>query len=94
MWRDVRCPGCYRRCRYRDFRAFEGDPFESVRAMLWVNDDDPGRWKYKSRGVILGLAHQIKREMWEDFTNRCPEWGKENPGDSTGTEKDLDPLPF
>lgn len=33
--------------------------------MLWDWSDDPAEWKYKRPGTILGMWHQIKKELWE-----------------------------
>lgn len=79
-WRKVRCGGCSLACRYKDFKPFAGqNVLEMVHQWLWKDDDDPANWKQKSRGVLLGHAHQLKREMWEQQTEACPNWGSETP---------------
>lgn len=32
--------------------------------MLRNESDDPREWKYKSRGVILGMMHEIKLQLY------------------------------
>lgn len=44
---------------------------------LWKSNDDPASWRYRSRGVILGMLHQEKREAWELATTMCPGLGLE-----------------
>jgi len=46
---------------------------------MWVASDDPDKWRYRSRGVVLGRLHQMKREMWEYAINNCPNWGLDEP---------------
>lgn len=45
--------------------------------MLWVGDDDSSKWRYKRRNTVLGLWHQIKKEMYERYVDAaygpCPE---------------------
>jgi len=75
VWRKERCEGCQRRCRYRNFKVFGRNGYQETYEMLKDNHDDPKLWKYKTRGVILGLMHQIKRERWELETRVCREVG-------------------
>jgi hypothetical protein len=75
FWRRVRCAGCRYRCRYRDFRVWSRAAFAEVREALWVDSEDSKDWKYKSRGVILGIMHVQKRDAWEYATDRCPNNG-------------------
>ena len=62
------CPECG--ARYRDQRT--GLSFRDVFALLWSHDDDPATWRQKSRGVVLGKWHQIKRELWDEHLRSCP----------------------
>jgi hypothetical protein len=48
---------------YDRFRT--GLDFASVQQMLRVESDDPTTWRQKSRGVVLGLWHSIKKGLWE-----------------------------
>ena len=48
-----------------DFRT--GLSFREVRQMLWVNSDDPRDWRYKRRGTVLGLWHELKQQMWAQY---------------------------
>lgn len=50
---------------YEEFRT--GLTFRQVRAMLWVQSNDPKDWKYKRRNTVLGLWRQIKREMYAEL---------------------------
>jgi hypothetical protein len=52
---------------YAKFRT--GETYRSVCAMLWSPSDDPRTWRHKSRGVVLGRWHQIKREMYADYVH-------------------------
>jgi hypothetical protein len=90
-WRNVRCEGCALRCKYRDFRPFAGENvLEVVHEWLYKDTDDPEQWVQKSRGVLLGKAHQHKKDLWNQWTNKCPNWGAESP-----VEPDLfDSVPF
>lgn len=55
----------------REYDAFRtGLTFGQVRQMLWISDQDPRRWRYKRRGSVLGLWHQIKMEMWREKQRR------------------------
>lgn len=71
-WRNLRCDGCKRRCRYRDFKVFDAGGFAEVRSWLWVESDDPSKWRYKRRGTVLGVMHAHKLELWEQYTLGCP----------------------
>lgn len=76
-WRNVVCNGCFRGCRYKDFKVFKGNAFAETQQELFVNSDDPKDWRYKRRNTVLGRMHAIKREAWEYMTNSCPHWGEE-----------------
>lgn len=75
-WRGVVCSGCFRSCRYRDFRAFGKDGFREVLRGLWKDNADPKTWRYKRRGTILGIMHEAKLEQWDWMTSNCPHWGE------------------
>jgi hypothetical protein len=81
-WRNAVCGGCFRECCYRNFRVFKGNAFAEVQQELWVSSEDPEDWKYKSRGVVLGRMHAIKREAWKHHTDNCPHWGEEDESSS------------
>src|SRR4051812_44868403 len=59
--RDMPSP----RIPYEDFRT--GLSFAEVRRMLWVYSSDPKDWRYKRRGTVLGLWHQIKKELYARY---------------------------
>lgn len=48
---------------YAQFRT--GLTYRDVYEMLWSPDEDRATWRHKSRGVVLGKWHQIKREMYD-----------------------------
>jgi hypothetical protein len=48
---------------YDRFRT--GLTYQDVWEMLRDDTDDTTRWKYKTRGVVLGKWHQIKMELYE-----------------------------
>lgn len=73
-WRKVVCEGCPKACRYRDFRI--GVPtFQEVYATLRAQHEAQGqkncRFRYKRRGTILGIMHEYKRTLWEEYTKQC-----------------------
>jgi hypothetical protein len=72
-WRHVVCDGCFRHCRYRDFKVFDQHGFVETQQEMRVDSDDPADWKYKRRGTVLGRMHAHKRELWEHFIEHCPE---------------------
>jgi len=72
-WRNVRCLGCDRQCRYRDFKVFDRNGFRETYDMLKDDQIDSSLWRYKRRGTILGLMHEMKRERWELETRACQE---------------------
>lgn len=55
------CPNCG--ITYGQFRT--GFRYRDIYQMLWDWSDDPAEWKYKRPGTILGMWHQIKKELWE-----------------------------
>lgn len=72
-WRNLRCEGCWRRCRYADFKVFGKNGFAEVSASLWTDSEDPKDWRYRRRGTVLGMMHAHKKELWEYYTENCPE---------------------
>ena len=64
---DEICPHCG--LAYRDFRT--GLDFAAVRSMLWVDKDDPARWRQKRRCGVLGFWHQLKLDMWKIHLREC-----------------------
>jgi hypothetical protein len=44
-----------------------GLTYDDVKQMLWSHDSDPKTWRYRRRGTVLGLWHQLKLEMWEQM---------------------------
>lgn len=67
------CPVC--ELVYDDFRT--GFTYQDIYGMLWSASDDPSTWRYKRRHTILGLWHQIKKEMWRDHVADCREQQRE-----------------
>ena len=63
------CPNCG--LIYADFRT--GLVYQDVFEMLWAPSDDPDRWRYKRRGTVLGLWHQIKQTEWKRHLDTCTE---------------------
>lgn len=53
---------------YDKFRT--GLTYRDVLSMLYSADPDPKTWRYKTRGVVLGLWHQLKQEMWDELMRR------------------------
>jgi len=51
---------------YDKFRT--GLTYDDIyRQFLWSYDDDPKTWRHKSRGIVLGFWHKLKRDMWEQY---------------------------
>lgn len=50
---------------YDKFRT--GLTYQQVFDMLKDNSDDSSKWRYKKRGTVLGLWHQLKMEMWARY---------------------------
>ena len=71
-WRAVRCSGCPERCRYITFRT--GLSFREVHAYLRALHEagDFSRYRFKRRGTVLGVLHEIKRTGWEAWIADCP----------------------
>lgn len=62
---DDRCPTCG--ARYGDFKT--GLQYYDV--YLMIDGLNPAVWKYKRRGTVLGLWHQLKKELWERHLEEC-----------------------
>ena len=77
-WRGVRCDGCQKRCRYQDFKILKGarggKVFEFAIDLLRDDSEDSKDWKYKRRGTVLGILHEMKLEAWNRFTEACSEY--------------------
>jgi hypothetical protein len=58
---------------YDRFRT--GLSYKEVRKMLWSGNPDSGKWRYKRRGTVLGMWHQMKKEMWNEAVRRADEMG-------------------
>lgn len=50
---------------YDDFRT--GLSYRDVWEMLYTDDPDPKQWRYKSRGVVLGMWHEIKLQLYHQY---------------------------
>lgn len=48
---------------YDKFRT--GLTYQDVWSMLMSDDPDPKTWRHKRRGTVLGMWHQLKKEMYE-----------------------------
>ena len=73
--REVRCVGCFRLCRYSEFRVAGGRRgravFEHAFEMLRDESDDPGDWTYNTRGKLLGTLFSMKQDAWGQHTEAC-----------------------
>jgi hypothetical protein len=74
-WRGLKCDGCPLACRYRDFHVFDRNGFAETVQSLYVETDDPSKWRYKRRRTILGMMHEHKRDLWKQHTQGCPNNG-------------------
>ena len=61
----VKLPTICQKCNltYCNFRT--GYDFGSIRSLLWVNSENPNDWKHKRRRTVLGLWHEIKKNLWK-----------------------------
>jgi hypothetical protein len=50
---------------YDEFRT--GLTYHEVWEMLRNDDDDSKVWRYKSRGVILGMWHELKMQLYQQY---------------------------
>jgi len=50
---------------YDQFRT--GLTYSDVYEMLIVDTDDRSRWRYKTRGVVLGMWHELKLQMYQQL---------------------------
>jgi len=50
---------------YAEFRT--GLSYRDVYQMLWSGSDDPRTWRYKGRHTVLGLWHQLKQQLWQQY---------------------------
>jgi len=60
-----RKPAPVPRLSYDRFRT--GLSYQDVYRMLWVNSDDPKKWRYKRRGTVLGTWRSIKLGLWDRY---------------------------
>ena len=79
MWKDQTCTGCHQACKYANMQ-FDGalgwDEAYRVRYKESVEGAKRGEYASRiraTRGRILGLMHQTKRELWDDLVKNCPE---------------------
>lgn len=47
---------------YDEFRT--GLTFAAVKRLMFDNHEDRSRWKYKRRGTVLGLWHDLKLQLY------------------------------
>ena len=84
--RHVRCAGCWRACRYRDFRGTlpvsptgRAGPWPSYReaaeGRYWeaqaANAECRSEDVHLTRAGVLGRMHRAKQECWDRFTEAC-----------------------
>ena len=50
---------------YDEFRT--GFTYSEIREMLFCDSPDPKQWRYKTRGVVLGMWHEIKLQMYNQY---------------------------
>ena len=83
--RCQRCEGCWRKCRYADFRGYLPTVVNSRGEGPWGSFDDEGQEQQRnltrmiedgeaggvSRRTILGSLHSAKQSWWETMTVEC-----------------------
>jgi hypothetical protein len=70
---------------FSEFRT--GLTYRDVYQMLWSPSDDRRAWRYRRRGTVLGLWHQLKQEMYARYIGEVaarselvPELANDNAG--------------
>lgn len=51
--------------------------FAETQKSLFTATPWPESWKYKRKGTVLGLMHETKMQLWEQYTQNCPLYGSE-----------------
>jgi hypothetical protein len=94
VWKDRTCTGCHQACRYGTIQ-FSGDldwdEAYQIRFRESVEGAERGEYGYRvraTRGRILGLMHQQKREQWEELVKHCPERLYPPPGEKGALDFD------
>ncbi len=57
--------------RYDRFRT--GHTFASVKQLMYTGDPDPSTWRHKGRRAVLGYWTEIKRQLWDERHQGCPD---------------------
>lgn len=76
------CEGCWRKCRYSDFKPLKNLSYQDVKACLLRQVEEgfrTGSRAHITRATVLGKLHEIKTKEWGDYTGRCPHWGAQEP---------------
>jgi len=77
------CGGCWRDCRYVDFRPHRGVmTFSDWKAALRRAADSgerTGSRKHITHRTVLGRMHEVKRDSWAVVTRECPHQGERLP---------------
>lgn len=61
------CPNCKQ--SYAEFRT--GYTYRDIFEMRWKPADPQSAWLYKRKRSILGMWHQLKKEMWLEHLANC-----------------------
>jgi hypothetical protein len=75
VWRNTVCTGCKERCRYRDLKGTSVSWQDAYMARYRASKDAAEAGDYSkrvSRGNILGMMHEVKREYWLNLVSTCP----------------------
>lgn len=79
MWKYRTCSGCQQACQYGTV-ALEGTIGwnEAYQIRFKESQEQAKRGNYgtrarATRGRILGLMHEQKRQLWQDLMDNCPE---------------------
>jgi len=76
------CEGCWRRCKYADFKPLADWSFQDARTSLMRQVRDgvrTGSRAHIARHTILGKLHEMKQRMWNRQTATCPHQGERLP---------------
>lgn len=57
--------------RYDRFRT--GLTFAAVKQLMYVGSDDPTQWRHKGRKAVLGYWTELKRQLWDERHQACPD---------------------
>jgi len=64
------CPVCG--LLYEEFHT--GESYQTIYDLMWVNDPDYRKWRYKGLSGILGKWKEIKESLWRGHLRECEQY--------------------